>query len=116
MPPAIRLIRADLDSGVMSDGVVQQRYLGTAQGGPLSPVLTNGMLDEVAKEPERKASNPERQRRGGRTGGLEPAATVAAQRRVAQQRADDRLVQSLGPTLTLMTSTLEPPTADLHAG
>jgi RNA-directed DNA polymerase len=50
----IRLIRAYLDSGIMSDGVVQQRYRGTPQGGPLSPLLANVMLDEVDKELERR--------------------------------------------------------------
>jgi RNA-directed DNA polymerase len=50
----IRLIRAYLDSGMMSDGVVQQRYQGTPQGGPLSPLLANVMLDEVDKELERR--------------------------------------------------------------
>ena len=50
----IRLIRAYLDSGIMSDGVVQQRYQGTPQGGPLSPLLANVMLDEVDKELERR--------------------------------------------------------------
>ena len=51
---AIRLIRAYLDSGIMSDGVVQQRYRGTPQGGPLSPLLANVLLDEVDKELERR--------------------------------------------------------------
>jgi RNA-directed DNA polymerase len=50
----IRLIRAYLNSGIMSDGVVQQRYQGTPQGGPLSPVLANVLLDEVDKELERR--------------------------------------------------------------
>ena len=50
----IRLIRAYLNSGIMSDGVVQQRYQGTPQGGPLSPLLANVMLDEVDKELERR--------------------------------------------------------------
>ncbi len=50
----IRLIRAYLDSGIMSDGMVQQRYQGTPQGGPLSPLLANVMLDEVDKELERR--------------------------------------------------------------
>jgi RNA-directed DNA polymerase len=50
----IRLIRAYLNSGIMSDGVVVQRYLGTPQGGPLSPLLANVMLDEVDKELERR--------------------------------------------------------------
>ena len=45
----IRLIRAYLNSGIMSNGVVQERDQGTPQGGPLSPLLTNVMLDEVDK-------------------------------------------------------------------
>lgn len=48
----IRLIRVYLNSGIMSDGVVQQRYQGTPQGGPLSPLLANVLLDEVDKELE----------------------------------------------------------------
>ncbi len=43
----IRLIRAYLNSGIMSDGVVVERYQGTPQGGPLSPLLANVLLDEV---------------------------------------------------------------------
>lgn len=49
----IRLIRAYLNSGIMSDGVVQERHQGTPQGGPLSPLLANVLLDEVDKELER---------------------------------------------------------------
>lgn len=45
----IRLIRAYLNSGIMSDGVVLERYQGTPQGGPLSPLLANVMLDDVDK-------------------------------------------------------------------
>ena len=45
----IWLIRAYLNSGIMSDGVVLERYQGTPQGGPLSPLLANVMLDEVDK-------------------------------------------------------------------
>ena len=50
----IRLIRAYLNSGIMQDGVVVERYQGTPQGGPLSPLLANVMLDEVDKELERR--------------------------------------------------------------
>ncbi len=50
----IRLIRGYLNSGIMDDGVVQQRMQGTPQGGPLSPLLANVLLDEVDKELERR--------------------------------------------------------------
>lgn len=50
----LRLIRAYLDSGIMSDGVVQQRHQGTPQDGPLSPLLANVVLDVVDKELERR--------------------------------------------------------------
>ncbi len=50
----IRLIRVYLNAGVMSDGVVQGREEGTPQGGPLSPLLANVLLDEVDKELERR--------------------------------------------------------------
>ena len=50
----IRLIRAYLNSGVMEGGVVQKRTMGTPQGGPLSPLLANVLLDEVDKALERR--------------------------------------------------------------
>ena len=45
----IRLIRAYLNTGIMDGGVVVDRHLGTPQGGPLSPLLANVLLDEVDK-------------------------------------------------------------------
>lgn len=50
----IRLIRAYLNAGIMSHGVVQERYQGTPQGGPLSPLLANILLDEVDQELEKR--------------------------------------------------------------
>ena len=50
----LRLIRAYLNSGIMQDGVVVSRHQGTPQGGPLSPLLANVLLDEVDKELERR--------------------------------------------------------------
>lgn len=48
------LIRRFLSAGVMTDGVCTERHEGTPQGGPLSPLLANVMLDEVDKELERR--------------------------------------------------------------
>ncbi len=45
----IRLVRAYLNAGIMDGGVVIERRLGTPQGGPLSPLLANLLLDEVDK-------------------------------------------------------------------
>ena len=45
----IRLIRAYLNAGIMEGGVVMERQKGTPQGGPLSPLLANVLLDEVDK-------------------------------------------------------------------
>lgn len=45
----IRLIRAYLNAGIMDGGVAIERHLGTPQGGPLSPLLANVLLDEVDK-------------------------------------------------------------------
>lgn len=50
----LRLIRLYLQAGIMVNGVVQERYEGTPQGGPLSPLLSNILLDELDKELERR--------------------------------------------------------------
>lgn len=48
------LIRRYLQAGVMADGVAMERDEGTPQGGPLSPLLANVLLDEVDRELERR--------------------------------------------------------------
>jgi group II intron reverse transcriptase/maturase len=50
----LRLIRAYLNAGVMMGGLVSQTEEGVPQGGPLSPLLSNIMLDEFDKELERR--------------------------------------------------------------
>jgi len=50
----LRLIRRYLNAGVMAEGVVRAREEGTPQGGPLSPLLSNILLDELDKELERR--------------------------------------------------------------
>jgi RNA-directed DNA polymerase len=50
----LRIIRRFLEAGVMRNGVSVRRYEGTPQGGPLSPLLANLLLDDLDKELERR--------------------------------------------------------------
>ena len=50
----LRIIRRFLRAGLMQDGVCVERHEGTPQGGPLSPLLANLLLDDLDKELERR--------------------------------------------------------------
>src|SRR5450631_4536174 len=53
----LKLIRGFLTAGVLMDGLVGPTEEGTPQGGPLSPLLSNLMLDVLDKELERRGLN-----------------------------------------------------------
>jgi RNA-directed DNA polymerase len=50
----LRLIRRYLEAGMLANGIATERHEGTPQGGPLSPLLANVLLDEVDKELEKR--------------------------------------------------------------
>lgn len=50
----LRLIRRYLNAGIMKEGMVSTREAGTPQGSPLSPLLSNILLDDFDKELERR--------------------------------------------------------------
>jgi RNA-directed DNA polymerase len=50
----LRIIRRFLQAGIMEHGVCIERHEGTPQGGPLSPLLSNILLDELDKELEKR--------------------------------------------------------------
>jgi RNA-directed DNA polymerase len=50
----LRIVRRFLEAGMMRDGVCNERQEGTPQGGPLSPLLANLLLDDLDKELERR--------------------------------------------------------------
>ena len=78
----LKLIRAFLESGVMENGLVSPVGEGTPQGGPLSPLLSNLVLDELDHELER---------RGHRFVGYADDCNIY----VASKRAGERVMQSV---------------------
>lgn len=83
----LKLIRAFLTSGAMEGGLVSPRTEGTPQGGPLSPLLSNLVLDELDKELER---------RGHRHVRYADDCNIY----VRSQRAGERVKQTIGDFIT----------------
>ncbi len=50
----LRIVRRFLEAGMMWDGIRVERHEGSPQGGPLSPLLANLLLDDLDKELERR--------------------------------------------------------------
>jgi len=84
----LKLIRAFLNAGVMEDGLVQSVDEGTPQGGPLSPLLSNLVLDDLDKELAR---------RGLRFCRYADDCNIY----VRSRRAGERVMASVGKFLTL---------------
>ncbi len=86
----LRLVRAFLKSGVMEDGLVSPVDEGTPQGGPLSPLLSNLVLDDLDKELTRRghrfcryADDCNIYVRSRRAGGLQPTGLTRGERVMA---------------------------------
>ena len=80
------LIRRYLEAGIMANGVAMERHEGTPQGGPLSPLLANVLLDEVDKELEKR--------------GLSFARYADDRTSAANQRGEERGSAAVGPKVS----------------
>src|SRR5258708_4932515 len=89
---ALKLIRAFLKSGVMENGLVSPVDEGTPQGGPLSPLLSNLVLDDLDKELAR---------RGHRFSRYADDCHIYVRRRLAGERGISlqQLIEDLRPYL-----------------
>jgi RNA-directed DNA polymerase len=83
----LKLIRAFLRAGVMEGGLVSPVDEGTPQGGPLSPLLSNIVLDELDRELER---------RGHRLARYADGSNIY----VRSRRAGERVMESIGRFIT----------------
>ena len=83
----LKLIRAFLNTGVMENGLVSPSVEGTPQGGPLSPLLSNLVLDEFDRELER---------RGHRFGRYADDCNIY----VSSERAGQRVMESITRFIT----------------
>jgi len=88
----LKLIRAFLEAGIMFDGIVQAHNEGTPQGGPLSPLLSNILLDDLDKELER---------RGHRFCRYADDCNIYVKSKAAGERVMESLMRFLGVRLKL---------------
>ena len=88
----LKLIRAFLEAGIMQEGVVQDHEEGTPQGGPLSPLLSNILLDDLDKELER---------RGHRFCRYADDCNIYVRSKASGERVMESLVRFLGRRLKL---------------
>ncbi len=88
----LKIIRAFLEAGIMYEGVVQDHEEGTPQGGPLSPLLSNILLDDLDKELER---------RGHRFCRYADDCNIYVKSKASGERVMESLVRFLGARLKL---------------
>jgi len=88
----LQLVRAFLEAGIMLAGVVQAHEEGTPQGGPLSPLLSNILLDDLDKELER---------RGHRFCRYADDCNIYVRSKAAGERVMESLIRFLGERLKL---------------
>jgi group II intron reverse transcriptase/maturase len=110
----LRLIRAFLCAGVMENGLVSPVDEGTPQGGPLSPLLSNIVLDELDRELERRGQRPCRQN------GRQCARSVAALEQPGPHHGTAQCLLRLARDTKVgcqpITQPAEPPGTDPYAG
>src|ERR1035438_9766438 len=93
----LKLIRRYLEAGLMEGGITSLRTEGTPQGGPLSPLLSNILLDDLDRELERRGlgdrsgtplHHDQSSRKIGQPGGLKEARSGGQRQR---KRGNDRI-------------------------
>jgi RNA-directed DNA polymerase len=87
----LKLIRAFLNAGVMENGLVSPSVEGTPQGGPLSPLLSNLVLDELDRDLSTEGKGLGRTREAELRGGTT---------RSSEERAGQRVMESVTQFIT----------------
>lgn len=88
----LQLIHRFLQAGLLQEGLTSQRIKGTPQGGPLSPLLSNIILDELDKELERRGHSYVR---------YADDVKIFVRSEASAQRVKDRIIKFIGGKLLL---------------